>query len=316
MNSVDKVSENFFLVVGSGRSGTTLLKSMLSCHQSVHIPPETFFYTSIFKDGGRRDSVESLIKTLKSKWWIQSRVSDWSCFERRVKESSLNSVDAAFFSLLMEGAEQDGITLFGEKTPAHVFQAERFLRDYPAARVIHIVRDPRAIYASYKKMIVGYQYPLSFVNNWKRVIEIHNKLNGNPKYMSVRYEDLILDTVNVIEKIQSFLALPISSSVLDFAARDQANFEPEQKHHAETLKPIFTGSIANWQWLPINDIQFIEAHLSEEMASLGYEVGSLDLKKYFFLECKYLVMEFFHRNFIRRPYQLNKRILAKIRFRK
>jgi hypothetical protein len=36
-----------FFIVGCGRSGTTLLKSILSAHPALYVMPETFFFRSI-----------------------------------------------------------------------------------------------------------------------------------------------------------------------------------------------------------------------------------------------------------------------------
>ena len=40
----DSLASNLFFIVGTGRCGTTLLRSMLCAHSRIHVPPETHFF--------------------------------------------------------------------------------------------------------------------------------------------------------------------------------------------------------------------------------------------------------------------------------
>ena len=53
-----------------------------------------------------------------------------------------------FDTLLRLYADRRGKSVIGEKTPAHVRHGDTLLRWYPGGRIIHMLRDPRAIYVS------------------------------------------------------------------------------------------------------------------------------------------------------------------------
>lgn len=312
MKSVSEVSENFFLIVGSGRSGTTLLKSMLDSHPSIHIPPETFFFTSIFKNSDFTMTADAVVKVMRKKWWIKRRVVCWESFKEKIDTADTNALDAAFFALLQEGVDDENIEVYGEKTPAHVNQSIRLLEQYDGGKIIHIIRDPRAIYSSYKNLVVGYQYPALFVKSWKRIFRIHEELKDHPRYLSIKYEDLVTTPKPVLDKVQAFLGVDQSDSVFEFNTRKNRNFEPEQKHHEATLRPISSDSLEKWRSLPDLEIKFIESSLYQEMVSLGYDCDPPQNPPTKYLKFYFSVMEVLHKNFVRRPHQLKKALSAKL----
>jgi len=68
-----ELKKKLFFVVGCGRSGTTLLKSILCSHSDIYLPPETFFFTSISKRYGRvlRGWFGDEIDYIINRWWIR-----------------------------------------------------------------------------------------------------------------------------------------------------------------------------------------------------------------------------------------------------
>jgi len=58
--------------------------------------------------------------------------------------------DAYFESFLRLRARANGKTRWGEKTPRHAFRISEMLAAFPAARIVCLIRDPRAVVASYR----------------------------------------------------------------------------------------------------------------------------------------------------------------------
>ena len=160
-------------VVGVSRSGTTLMRRILNRSTQVALCDENFFLGHLISREGMRHkfrrfaplsedaNVGRLVSWLyspeffrysrfrKPNWqwrWFLENI-DRETMERRLLAGDRS--DRAVFSLLMDlFAEAQGAEVRGEKTPAHVRHISTIMAWYPQGRVIHMMRDPRAIYAS------------------------------------------------------------------------------------------------------------------------------------------------------------------------
>ncbi len=169
------MSHEYVFIVGCARSGTSLLRLILSQSARLCIAPETHFmrrFSSLERRGSKRSASladkQSLARTIdlmysgqqppeSTYWrWLQRTV-DRASFQERVR--ALDGTDQALFALLMQiyaeqtkGGAGEGLIL-GEKTPSHLHYIPTLLEWFPGAHVIHTFRDPRAILVSeLKKM--------------------------------------------------------------------------------------------------------------------------------------------------------------------
>ncbi len=306
MSLLKNTADNLFFIVGCGRSGTTLLKTMLNCHPDISIPHETFFFTSITKDlDGFDSSTQSKINVLKSKWWIQDMEPDFEEIQSRLS-SDKAPWSEVFLSFLTEVTSQEA-SVFGEKTPSHVLKSKDLLERYPAARVIQIVRDPRAVCSSFKTSKVGPIHLHPCVKEWKNSAQISKALQSNQRYKQIKFESLIQSTEQVLAELCHFLNLEYCDQMLDFDKREKSGFSKEQSHHKNTLLPIFSENINQWKHkLTGNQISLIEHTLKNEMATLGYGcVKNKVLLPKTQLACSF-VLDKFHKTFVRKPRQIKK----------
>ena len=96
-----------------------------------------------------------------------------------------------------------------EKTPGNEFRVKKYLKRYPKAKFIHVIRDPLSSISSIKRL---YNYKNRKFVSWERALYIrksfktaikNQKKCGNNKYFIVRYEDLVSDTKNTIVSLSS-----------------------------------------------------------------------------------------------------------------
>lgn len=174
-------------IVGSPKSGTTLLQGMFDGHpELLTIPVETQFYRyydyllsyyekrrwQFWRDHYKRRFLNYWLTGKKTyinrlgKKTIIGRESprdfsryDFSKIEARVKELSHKTFTRKeLFSALLTGAWEAGgnnindVTGFAEKTPKHILSLQDILEDFPGAFIIQVVRDPRDNYISLAKM--------------------------------------------------------------------------------------------------------------------------------------------------------------------
>jgi hypothetical protein len=117
----------------------------------------------------------------------------------------------------MEPEAASRLTHFIEKTPRQYDAVDAMFEDFPAAKVIHVLRDPRDNYLALKRMMdepgyqgIGYQ-PSNFLRD--RLLASLEAAYRNVKkyqgqYRLVFYEDLILGGEPIIREIAAWLDLP------------------------------------------------------------------------------------------------------------
>ena len=151
-------------VVGASRSGTNLVRALLNAHSTLWISAETHYFDDLRPRltgngteplaGEERERCERYFLALSHRAFGQAGDPEESRFERdelRALATELGgSGDAYFEALCRLRAHRHGRERWGEKTPRHVYRIDDLLSAYPDAKVVCLVRDPRAVVASYK----------------------------------------------------------------------------------------------------------------------------------------------------------------------
>ncbi len=160
-------------IVGVSRSGTTLMRRILDKHSRIGIATENHYLGHLLAWEGTRSyfrrvgdlredaSIRRLVELIYSgDLQRRSRLRELSPYWRWLTErvpredieayllASDRSERGVFQAFLRIYADRRGKVIMGEKTPAHLAYVDTLLTWFPDARVIHCMRDPRAIYVS------------------------------------------------------------------------------------------------------------------------------------------------------------------------
>jgi hypothetical protein len=139
-------------VVGSPRSGTTLLRFMLDAHLDMAIPPETGFFMSDkkFSDDREKFFLEITAYPSESPNWGDFHISKENFRTEIEKLKAFNLTDGlrAFYRVY---AERFGKKRWGDKTPLHGLHMKKIQDILPEARFLHIIRDGRDATVSLRK---------------------------------------------------------------------------------------------------------------------------------------------------------------------
>ena len=270
---LQQIEKSLFFIVGCGRSGTTMLRTMLNSHNEICLPRETFFFSGIanrFKNVGMSDSQR--LSSVAAKWWIrQMGVTEESLAENlEGREATWKNI---FLSLLATTAAEETAICFGEKTVGHIRCVDQLMSEFPSCRIVQIIRDPRASFASFALAAVGSNQVSALIRDWKFAASVDKKLSGNPRYLSIKFENLIQKTDGELRRICDHLEVEFDPAMLEFHQRTDKGYSEEQAHHQNTSKPIFTAGLEKWKkQLSSVQIGMGEHFLGEEMQRLGYEM--------------------------------------------
>ena len=276
-----EVRQRAFFLIGCERSGTTLLQAMLASHPRVSIASETQFYGAFYRrdpkslrlrsPAGRERAISKIVAHQQRRGldFDPQRFKDLA----RLAEPSWGHFFAAMLVAFREARNADRV---GEKSPAHTPFLEAIASDFPGARFVHILRDPRAVVSSLLRVPFGSRFVAPNALAWRQAYRIHlsaEQLVGPDRYFPMRYEDLARDPRAILEQICDFLDLPWHDAIEHFYRREQPGFQEwEKPWKAGTMQKVFTSSIDAWkQRLNPKHIALVERALAEEMRTLGYE---------------------------------------------
>ena len=130
-------------------------------------------------------------------------------------------------------AQRCGKSRWGDKSLHTEHYADRVFREFPAARVVHMVRDPRDRYASVSRR---HDRTLSRVGaatgRWMSSTQAgrRNPPRAPQRYTLVRYEDLVSDPDRTMRRVCDFLALDYDPRMLtmDGVPEHQAAWRQQQ----------------------------------------------------------------------------------------
>lgn len=276
--------DNIFFIVGTSRSGSTLLQSMLNSHDEITIPPETHFFHSfrgILKKYYRASCEKRFRKELIEFWCREkTRLGDLQICEKRLKESAerlgLHSpVDLYKLHLTLYRMNR-GKNIVGEKTPKHILHTDKILNAFPKAKIISLFRDPRAV--AHSEKCVQFGSPSVFVTSkrWRKYVKMHHNLNAelsDEQYITLRYCDLIQNPESALQKLSSFLGVDFQESMLQYHKREEKGFaEQEKSWKNETLKPLKKDKNSEWVGsLTEAEVAIIEATAGKYLDSMKYQ---------------------------------------------
>ena len=154
MSTDGKASPLFLL--GSQRSGTTMLRLMLNNHSSLAIPHESAFITLWFEklgaygDLSNRENALRLLDAVSEHPLVKrgKLVADRDAILSKPIRTYRDFIDAIFRTY----AESLGKPRWGDKTPFYTPDIDILRRIFPEAKFVHLVRDGRDVILSQKSI--------------------------------------------------------------------------------------------------------------------------------------------------------------------
>jgi Sulfotransferase family len=271
-------------VVGAMRSGTTLMRLMLSRHSSLAIPPESHFLAKLVRrfdatevlQGARLD--EAITCVTSNVEWQRDWHGDPDALRRRIDDlappmSLAGFIDAVFSQQI----EPTGKPQWGDKTPAYLFQVDRLRACFPDAHFVAMVRDPRDAYLSLapKDWVGRSTWQVGrYLLRCDQLVDQMAADHGD-HFLVVRYEDVVTDAEATLRRVCSFLDLAYEPTMQDFHRDAIDNVQPWELvdgTHQKLLRPIDRTDMGRWQREGSrSDMREVEAITHEAMDRFGYE---------------------------------------------
>lgn len=287
------------IVVGSPRSGTTLLRLMLDSHPELAIPPETGFLTigrdlALVESNAKRHFAQALINfPPDAPGWGDFQIPGEE-FIARIEALEPFTVSDGFRCFYQLYAERFGKVRWGDKTPLYLLKMPMIESLLPEARFIHIVRDGRDCAASLRSRFFSPGHAIAVQAGYWRTNVLTGRIEGAKckHYIEIHYEELLRRPSDVLSLVCEFIELPFDPRMLDYYAyapqrigehmgrvrNDGTVLITQQERHAQqalTLSPPDVGRIGAWrQQLSENEAREFEAIAGDALVRFGYRVDN------------------------------------------
>lgn len=269
------------LITGADRSGTSLMYALLGSHPDVAMIRRSNLWRWFDGAFGPLSDPANFERCLEQILRYR-RLDVLSPDPERIRREFADgepTYGALFALLFRHDAERRGRTRWGDKSLHTEHHADRVFAEWPQARMIHLIRDPRDRHASVTSRHPDRTKGIGAITGrWLASVEraAVNTASFPGRYLTVRYETLAECPVETLHDVCRFLDLDYTDVMLTMRDVD------EQSRHGGnssfgTLEPgvISTRSIGRFQQvLAPTTIALIERLTRDGMARFDYPPSS------------------------------------------
>lgn len=275
---------NGLFIVGSPRSGTTLLQSMLASHSELYSSPETSFF-------------DRIIPRLGVEYYNPShlvRPTDHELIKKDMQNMTGATLDCILkfrdgmnikdvFEQLMCSFNKNEKKYWVEKTTNHARFMLAIQRFYPRVKFVNIIRDPVDSVASmwYIKPVnvsddrISYLPAMSgLASLWRECVEAAFMYPYQENVLHIRYEDLVLEPERSLYKICNFLHIRFEPNMLNAfgqTAQNLFNAEHCPWQKINTVPGLRKNAVHKWRHrLSQEQIWLIQKYTAPWSSRLGY----------------------------------------------
>ena len=215
------VEEKVAFVIGSPRSGSTLLARMIGSHSLVYGRPEPHLLTPLAHLGYYAKVDKAPYDAVLAAEAQREFIEDLPQGEQDYIDACRAYTDVLYTRML---STQPGKTLFLDKTPAYALVLDFVERIYPGAKYVVLTRHPLAIFSSYAESFFNGDYAAAHAYNpildrYVPAIARFLRQTKAPKYHVV-YERMVADPEPTLREIFAFLGVPHQPAAVEYGQQE------------------------------------------------------------------------------------------------
>jgi len=265
-------------ILGSARSGTSLLSRIVGSHPNIGVPFESHLYNLFYPwlkyygdleiEKNRAHLINDILQT--------DVMDDWDpkpSFDDITSLLEKNDFHGIVDALLNAWVKKCGKKRWGEKTPWHMYFWREILEGFPDAKFIYIVRDGRDASLSWRQARFGPKHIYHLAKRWKHFLDEFGefkKVVRKENLYELRYEDLLDHPEKIARDICSFVGEDYSDKMLSF--HESASPYPTDINNDKNLsKPLMQSNKEKWRTkMTLQELRIFEAIAGKELEDFGY----------------------------------------------
>ncbi|MFY0592608.1 sulfotransferase family protein [Roseivirga sp.] len=263
---------NILFIGGCERSGTTMLASLLCGSGDCVSAPESQFKSRLLSNDllSKKD-----LEYLKSDF----RFGLWNDGEF-LSHIDLNQVKKYQFlpELLNYKFHDKDYRFFVDHTPTNFYDYHSLKIFYPQAKFLHIIRDGRAVYNSFRSLTWGPKDAIRASEWWLKKVSLGMApLALGEDVYTVFYEELVRNPEDVLKRICDWLAISFDDNMI----KGDNSFLPTytQVQHSLVGKGVSVNRLDSWKTkLSSKEIKIFQSRAGYLLEILGYQDHSVDYR--------------------------------------
>ena len=273
-------------IVGAHRSGTTLLRYMLSSNPRIYIPPESDFIPRFFLGRPhaylRKKDIARMLDLIFNHYRFSSAWEGPAPTAGEMIAQMESPTPASFLDTLYSlYAAQYGAERWGDKTPIYASYLELIDKIFPETQFVHLIRDGRDVALSTLDKWGKDEFHVDIfytARNWVRRItaaQTVGKRLGPDRFYELYYEDLVRVPEQEVRQLCHFLGESYVPAMVEQhrLAREQL---PAGGFHDPVRQPPTEARIERWRdEMAPADIRLFQAVAGNLLGRLGYTVADV-----------------------------------------
>lgn len=285
-------------IIGNPRSGTSLLRLMLTCHTKITVPPECGYIVWLHKKyhdwsvdcSKSKEQVENYINDL----FLCKKFETWGLTQEEITQHITTNIPKNYKELSLAAiscyCKKSGKIpfLFGDKNNFHTAHLGLLEEIFGNPKFIHIVRDGRDVACSYREVIANeskstyapkFRTEMEYIaKEWVENVTRFEQFSlaiPESRKITIRYEDLTAAPPKTLSKICAWLNIEFESNMLDFHIHNRNKLlEPAATldWKKRTTKPISNETVGRYK-----------KHLMQVELDAFHKIAWQTLKSYSYL---------------------------------
>ena len=318
----DLKSIPIFFIVGKGRSGTTLLSTILDSHTEVASATESRFLLmvwqkykglKVWKPEMAQEFYETVLSDFRVEYHWEFEENFVSELKKLPTETKVQELIKMVYIFKKSLFEKDKIKYIIDKNPRYTLFVDLIHEIFNNAKFIRIIRDPRDNVTSSIKYNKSKCDAIGF--KWTKYNQLLDKFEkkGRP-ITTMKFENLVLDKATFFENFEAFTGIDSLLSVEHKRLNIKDQFveklsDAHKKQHAASVKPMDKSKIGHYkQKLNINQISKVESVSFPYAEVFGYttenKIVTLPFKRLLRLKFRFIYNLYANRIVYNLPYSM------------
>lgn len=241
------MEDKVVFVIGSPRSGSTMLARMLGSHSKIYGRPEPHMLTPLAHLGYYENVDKAPYDHILAAEAIREFVADLPRGEQDYIDACRAYTDTLYLRML---STRPGKELFLDKTPAYGLVLDFIAKIYPTAKYVVLTRHPLAIFSSYAESFFAGDYKAAhdfnpIVERYVPALAKFLRERKTPVY-HVIYENLVADPEPILKEIFEFVGVEHEPAAVNYGEHQHVEKGLGDPIGVAKHKRPSTGSVQKW----------------------------------------------------------------------